>query len=81
VGASAGIFGLIGAALVLMYRPDAVKIAGGSWQARLALWTIAVAGLAASLAPGVSMAGHVGGLLPGLVAGWSVRLDRIPGGY
>ena len=69
VGASAGIFGLIAASLVLMHRPDAVEMFGAHRRVELALWSIAAAGLAISALPGVSMAGHIGGAVGGAVGG------------
>ena len=57
VGASGGMFGLLAAALVLVFRPGS-----GSALARTALVIALVAGLAYSLLPGISMVGHVIGL-------------------
>jgi membrane associated rhomboid family serine protease len=36
---------------------------------QLWLWIVLLAGLGASLLPGVSLAGHVGGLIGGTIAG------------
>jgi len=63
VGASGGIFGLIGAALVVSYR-DAGFV-GQASSLRTWLWLALLIGLAISFLPEVSMAGHVGGLIGG----------------
>ena len=74
IGASAGIFGLIIAALVLMHRPDAVELYGGDRRVEVALWSIVAVGLAMSALPGVSMAGHLGGAFGGAAGGSVGRL-------
>jgi rhomboid protease GluP len=63
VGASGGMFGLVGATLVLSYR-DAGFL-GQASRLRMWLWLALLIGLAISFLPGVSMAGHVGGLIGG----------------
>ena len=63
VGASGGMFGLVGATLVLSYR-DAGFL-GQASRSRRWLWLALLIGLAISFLPGVSMAGHVGGLIGG----------------
>jgi membrane associated rhomboid family serine protease len=60
VGASGGMFGLLAAALVLAFRPGSASLA-----VRAGLIAALVAGLAYSLLPGISMAGHVVGLAVG----------------
>lgn len=60
VGASGGMFGLLAAALLLVFRAGS-----GSLAVRAALVIELVAGLAYSLLPGVSMVGHVIGLAVG----------------
>ena len=63
VGASGGMFGLLGATLVISYRN-----AGFIDQAarlRTWLWLVLFIGLAVSVLPEISMAGHVGGLIGG----------------
>jgi len=75
IGASAGIFGLVTAALVLMHRPDAVEMFGANRRVEVALWSIVAAGLAMSALPGVSMAGHVGGAIGGAIGGSVARLN------
>ena len=63
VGASGGVFGLLGAALVLAFR---VPSQGHAVRVWLAL--VLVGGLAYSFLPGVSMIGHVCGLIVGAMA-------------
>jgi membrane associated rhomboid family serine protease len=70
VGASGGLFGLLGAALVLVYR-----IPPANPGIRRALWLTLLGGLVVSFLPGVSMAGHVAGLVVGAPAAFLVRLD------
>jgi membrane associated rhomboid family serine protease len=60
VGASGGMFGLLAAALVLVFRAGA-----GSRLARTALVIALLAGLAYSTLPGVSMVGHIIGIAVG----------------
>jgi rhomboid protease GluP len=68
VGASGGMFGLVAATLVLSYR-DADFI-GEVSRLRMWRWLVLLIGLAVSFLPGISMAGHVGGLIGGaLLAG------------
>jgi membrane associated rhomboid family serine protease len=62
VGASGGIFGLLGAALVIFYRRDSTP----SDRLRTWLWIALLAGLTISFLPGISMAGHIGGLIGGI---------------
>ncbi|MGA7991865.1 MAG: rhomboid family intramembrane serine protease [Thermoanaerobaculia bacterium] len=69
VGASGGVFGLLGAALVLVYR-----IPPANPGIRRALWLTLLGGLVVSFLPGVSMAGHVAGLVVGVPAAFFVRL-------
>lgn len=77
LGASGGLFGLVGCALVLSYRRDAAAFGQGR-SLRMALWAVAIVGLAASLIQGVSLSGHGGGLAAGLLAGFLVPV-RAPG--
>lgn len=69
VGASAAISALLAAALVLLHRPGFASF-GQPRGVRLALWAILGVGLAASLLPGVSLAGHAGGLVAGAALGF-----------
>ena len=59
VGASGGVFGLLGAALILAYRRrDNVRL-------RQRLWLVLLIAFAISLLPNISMAGHIGGIIGG----------------
>jgi len=69
VGASGGIFGLVACALVLLHRKDASAF-GQSKTVRVWLWVVVCAGFGASVLPGVSLTGHAGGFVVGLLAGW-----------
>lgn len=60
VGASGGLFGLLAAALVLVFR-----VGRRGSLARAALIAALVVGLAYSFLPGISMAGHLTGLAVG----------------
>ena len=68
MGASGGVFGLLACALILLRRRDAAHFTA-STRVQLWLWIVLLAGLGASLLPGVSLAGHVGGLIGGTIAG------------
>ena len=60
IGASGGLFGLLGAALVLVFRlPNQQR------AARAALMVVLALGLAYSALPGISMVGHLCGLIVG----------------
>jgi membrane associated rhomboid family serine protease len=63
VGASGGVFGLLGAALVLVFRVPSQR-----HMVRVWLTLVLVGGLAYSFLPGVSMIGHVCGLIVGATA-------------
>jgi membrane associated rhomboid family serine protease len=68
VGASGGIFGLLVAALIISHRhssgtPDRER------RLRTWLWIAFLAGMGISFVPGISMAGHVGGLIGGTLLG------------
>jgi rhomboid protease GluP len=64
VGASGGIFGLLAAALIISHRQSAGSFDRES-RLRTWLWIALLAGLGISFLPGISMAGHVGGLIGG----------------
>ena len=68
IGASGGVFGLLGAALVLVHRRDMAAFSQDRGL-RTGLWICLAVGLAISFLPGISIAGHVGGLIAGLVLG------------
>ncbi|PYI76060.1 MAG: hypothetical protein DMF01_05695 [Verrucomicrobia bacterium] len=59
VGASGGIFGLLGAALIISYQQE------GDDRLRRWLWIALLVGFTVSLFPGISMAGHAGGIVGG----------------
>ena len=63
VGASGGMFGLVGATLVLSYRH--AGFVGQASRLRTWLWLVLLIGLAISFLPEISMAGHLGGLIGG----------------
>lgn len=75
LGASAGVAGLLTCALVLLHRPSAAGFGRALWV-RLTLWMIFVCAVAISFLPGVSLAGHVGGLALGGVFGLFVPVRR-----
>jgi membrane associated rhomboid family serine protease len=70
VGASGGVFGLLGAALIISYRQNAEP------RLKMRLWIVLAAGFAVSLFPAISMAGHIGGIIGGVTTGLLVRVRR-----
>ena len=64
VGASGGIFGLLAAALIISHRHSPGTLDRES-RLRTWLWIAFLAGMGISFLPGISMAGHVGGLIGG----------------
>lgn len=70
VGASGGVFGLLGAALVISYR----QRSDNTWKRWL--WIALTAGLGVSLLPDISMAGHIGGIIGGVVVALLIKLPR-----
>src|SRR5437762_533354 len=66
VGASGGVFGLLAAALVLSHFGDAGFF---NQENRLSkwIWIVLLAGVGISFLPGISMAGHVGGIFGGAI--------------
>lgn len=75
LGASAAISALLACGLVLLHRPSAARFGRALWV-RVLLWAILLGGLAASFLPGVSLAGHVGGLATGGVMGFLVPIRK-----
>ena len=73
MGASGGIFGLLAAALVIAYRHKAKQLDRQS-RLRAFLWITLLAGLGISFFPGISMAGHLGGLIGGAFVAPFARL-------
>src|SRR5437667_5939462 len=63
VGASGGMFGLLGAALVISFRDPGLFDQAS--RLRTWLWIALLAGLGISFLPDISMAGHIGGLIGG----------------
>jgi len=74
VGASGGMFGLVGATLLISYRD--MGFIGQASRLRTWLWLVLLIGLAVSFLPEISMAGHVGGLIGGLLAASFARLPK-----
>jgi membrane associated rhomboid family serine protease len=74
VGASGGMFGLVGATLVISYR-DAGFIDQAS-RLRRWLWLVLFIGMAISFLPEISMAGHVGGLIGGALLASVTKLRK-----
>lgn len=70
VGASGGVFGLLGAALIISYRQNAEP------RLKMRLWIVLVTGFAVSLLPDISMAGHIGGIIGGVATALLVRVKR-----
>jgi membrane associated rhomboid family serine protease len=70
VGASGGNFGLLGAALIISYRQKAGR------RLRFWLWVALFAGFAVSLLPNIRMAGHIGGILGGVLLAFLVKPQR-----
>jgi membrane associated rhomboid family serine protease len=70
VGASGGVFGLLGAALIVSYRQN------GDDRLRKWLWIVLLAGFGVSLLPDVSMAGHIGGIIGGVPVASLVNVRR-----
>lgn len=70
VGASGGLFGLLGAALIFFHRQNR----GG----RIRRWLgVALAiGFAISFLPNISLAGHIGGIIGGIASALVVRLRQ-----
>lgn len=70
LGASGGVFGLLGAALTISYRRQSNN-ASRRW-----LWVVLLIGFGISLLPDISMAGHVGGILGGVLTAFVVKLPK-----
>ena len=70
VGASGGVFGLLGAALIISYRQN------GHDRLRRSLWIVLAAGFGVSLLPDISMAGHIGGIIGGVPLALLVKARR-----
>jgi membrane associated rhomboid family serine protease len=70
VGASGGVFGLLGAALIISYRQQSDD------RLPVRLWTALIVGFAVSLLPDISMAGHIGGIIGGAALALLVNTRR-----
>src|SRR5438105_2808552 len=70
VGASGGVFGLLGAALIISYRQN------GDDRLRRLLWIVLLVGFGVSFLPAISMAGHIGGILGGAPAAFFIKLPK-----
>ena len=70
VGASGGVFGLLGAALIISYRQN------GERRLQKWLWIVLLAGFGVSLLPDISMAGHIGGIIGGVPLALLVKARR-----
>ena len=68
VGASGGVFGLLGAALIISYRQN------GAGQLRKLFWIVLLVGFGVSFLPTISMAGHIGGIIGGVPLALLVKL-------
>jgi membrane associated rhomboid family serine protease len=70
VGASGGVFGLLGAALIIFYRQN------GEPRLKMRVWIVLAAGFGVSLLPDVSMAGHVGGMIGGVPLAFLTKVQK-----
>ena len=71
LGASGGLFGLLGAGLVLVF----FRLRSQSFLVRIRLAVVLVGGLAYSVLPGISMVGHIVGLLVGTAIALLIPLN------
>ncbi len=70
LGASGGVFALLGAALVLVFR-----LRSQNRRLRIRLAVVFVGGFTYSVLPGISMIGHITGLLAGAAIALLIPLD------
>ena len=70
LGASGGLFALLGAGLVLVFR-----LPSQSRLVRLRLIVVLVVGLTYSILPGISMIGHIAGLVVGATIALVIPLN------
>ena len=70
VGASGGVFGLLAAGLIICYRQDAYE------RLRRRIWIVLIVALGISLLPGISLAGHIGGIIGGVPTGFLVKIPK-----
>jgi len=74
VGASGGMFGLVGAAIVISYRDT--EFIGEASRLRTWLWLVLLIGFTISLLPEISLAGHIGGLIGGLAPAVTAKVRK-----
>ena len=78
VGASGGVFGLLGASIVFVFQPDMARY-GQDRGVRLGLLVVLALAIGMSFMPGVSFAGHLGGLIAGVSIGLVIGSREEPG--
>jgi len=74
-GASGGIFGLLAGALIISHRHTAATLDRES-RLRTWLWIAFLAGVGISFLPGISMAGHVGGIIGGTLLACIAKFQK-----
>jgi rhomboid protease GluP len=72
VGASAGLFGLLGLVVVLSFESGSIR----NPQVRMSFINILLINVFISLLPGVSFLGHLGGFVAGVLYGLSISLKK-----
>jgi rhomboid protease GluP len=70
IGASGGIFGLLGAGLIVLYRKNSGE------RFRRWLWIVLAVGFGVSFLPDISMAGHIGGIIGGVLTALLIKLPK-----
>src|SRR5262249_12466934 len=71
VGASGGVFGLLGAGLIVYARRNDEALL------QKLLWMAAVVGFGVSFLPNISMAGHIGGFVGGVATALLIKANRV----
>ncbi|MBS3972021.1 MAG: rhomboid family intramembrane serine protease [Erysipelotrichia bacterium] len=72
VGASAGLFGLLGLVVVLSFESGSIR----NPQVRMSFINILLINVFISLLPGVSFLGHLGGFVAGVLYGLSISIKK-----
>jgi rhomboid protease GluP len=72
VGASAGLFGLLGLVVVLAFESGSIR----NPQVRMSFINILLINVFISLLPGVSFLGHLGGFVAGVLVGLSISMKK-----